>query len=69
MRFVFSAHSHFLTVHVIRTKMPLVDSRCVSRCSILACSSYVALALGDNLIALNHAEKLLHQTKLSGSLK
>ncbi|XP_004571388.1 CCR4-NOT transcription complex subunit 10 isoform X2 [Maylandia zebra] len=39
------------------------------RCSILACSSYVALALGDNLIALNHAEKLLHQTKLSGSLK
>uniref|UniRef100_A0AAX7T126 CCR4-NOT transcription complex subunit 10 n=1 Tax=Astatotilapia calliptera TaxID=8154 RepID=A0AAX7T126_ASTCA len=41
----------------------------LSRCSILACSSYVALALGDNLIALNHAEKLLHQTKLSGSLK
>uniref|UniRef100_A0A8C2JIX4 CCR4-NOT transcription complex subunit 10 n=1 Tax=Cyprinus carpio TaxID=7962 RepID=A0A8C2JIX4_CYPCA len=39
------------------------------RCSILACSAYVALALGDNLMALNHAEKLLHQTKLSGSLK
>ncbi|XP_030580535.1 CCR4-NOT transcription complex subunit 10 isoform X2 [Archocentrus centrarchus] len=39
------------------------------RCSILACSSYVALALGDNLMALNHAEKLLHQTKVSGSLK
>lgn len=39
------------------------------RCSILACSTYVALALGDNLMALNHAEKLLHQTKLSGSLK
>ncbi|XP_043922578.1 CCR4-NOT transcription complex subunit 10 [Protopterus annectens] len=39
------------------------------RCSILACSSYVALALGDNLMALNHAEKLLQQPKLSGSLK
>uniref|UniRef100_G3NKG2 CCR4-NOT transcription complex subunit 10 n=1 Tax=Gasterosteus aculeatus aculeatus TaxID=481459 RepID=G3NKG2_GASAC len=39
------------------------------RCSILACSAYVALALGDNLTALNHAEKLLHQTKVSGSLK
>lgn len=39
------------------------------RCSILACSAYVALALGDNLMALNHAEKLLHQAKLSGSLK
>ncbi|TRY85370.1 hypothetical protein DNTS_016399 [Danionella cerebrum] len=39
------------------------------RCSILACSAYVALALGDNLMALHHAEKLLHQTKLSGSLK
>uniref|UniRef100_A0A3P9LKD1 CCR4-NOT transcription complex subunit 10 n=1 Tax=Oryzias latipes TaxID=8090 RepID=A0A3P9LKD1_ORYLA len=39
------------------------------RCSILACSAYVALALGDNLMALNHAEKLLNQNKLSGSLK
>ncbi|CAK6972013.1 CCR4-NOT transcription complex subunit 10 isoform X1 [Scomber scombrus] len=39
------------------------------RCSILACSAYVALALGDNLMALTHAEKLLHQTKVSGSLK
>ncbi|XP_057690436.1 CCR4-NOT transcription complex subunit 10 isoform X2 [Corythoichthys intestinalis] len=39
------------------------------RCSILACSAYVALALGDNLMALNHAEKLLHQSKVSGSLK
>ncbi|XP_029308036.1 CCR4-NOT transcription complex subunit 10 isoform X2 [Cottoperca gobio] len=39
------------------------------RCSILACSAYVALALGDNLMALNHAEKLLRQTKVSGSLK
>uniref|UniRef100_A0A8C6KX04 CCR4-NOT transcription complex subunit 10 n=1 Tax=Nothobranchius furzeri TaxID=105023 RepID=A0A8C6KX04_NOTFU len=41
----------------------------VCRCSILACSAYVALALGDNLMALNHAEKLLHQTKASGSFK
>uniref|UniRef100_A0A673T2Y5 CCR4-NOT transcription complex subunit 10 n=1 Tax=Suricata suricatta TaxID=37032 RepID=A0A673T2Y5_SURSU len=39
------------------------------KCSILACSAYVALALGDNLMALNHAEKLLQQPKLSGSLK
>ncbi|XP_013882423.1 CCR4-NOT transcription complex subunit 10 [Austrofundulus limnaeus] len=39
------------------------------RCSILACSAYVALALGDNLMALNHTEKLLHQTKVSGSFK
>ncbi|XP_069068085.1 CCR4-NOT transcription complex subunit 10 isoform X2 [Pleurodeles waltl] len=39
------------------------------RCSILACSAYVALALGDNLMALNHAEKLLQLPKLSGSLK
>ncbi|XP_003215704.1 CCR4-NOT transcription complex subunit 10 isoform X1 [Anolis carolinensis] len=39
------------------------------RCSILACSAYVSLALGDNLMALNHADKLLQQPKLSGSLK
>uniref|UniRef100_A0A3B3VP56 CCR4-NOT transcription complex subunit 10 n=1 Tax=Poecilia latipinna TaxID=48699 RepID=A0A3B3VP56_9TELE len=39
------------------------------RCSILACSAYVALALGDNLLALHHADKLLHQTKVSGSLR
>ncbi|KAF7708625.1 hypothetical protein HF521_017682 [Silurus meridionalis] len=39
------------------------------RCCILACSTYVALALGDNLMALTHADKLLHQPKLSGSLK
>ncbi|XP_023683239.2 CCR4-NOT transcription complex subunit 10 isoform X1 [Paramormyrops kingsleyae] len=39
------------------------------RCSILACSAYVALALGDNVISLSHAEKLLQQPKLSGSLK
>ncbi|XP_058244961.1 CCR4-NOT transcription complex subunit 10 isoform X4 [Hemibagrus wyckioides] len=39
------------------------------RCCILACSAYVALALGDNLMALTHADKLLHQPKLSGSLK
>ncbi|KAM9488075.1 CCR4-NOT transcription complex subunit 10 isoform 3-T3 [Clarias gariepinus] len=39
------------------------------RCCILACSAYVALALGDNLMALAHADKLLHQPKLSGSHK
>ncbi|XP_041963300.1 CCR4-NOT transcription complex subunit 10 isoform X2 [Alosa alosa] len=39
------------------------------RCSILACSAYVALALGDNLMALSHSEKLLYQPKLCGSLK
>ncbi|XP_052579247.1 CCR4-NOT transcription complex subunit 10 isoform X6 [Peromyscus californicus insignis] len=39
------------------------------KCSILACSAYVALALGDNLMALNHADQLLQQPKLSGSLK
>lgn len=39
------------------------------RCSILAGSAYIALALGDNLMALNHAENLLQQPKLSGSLK
>uniref|UniRef100_A0A8C9SXR7 CCR4-NOT transcription complex subunit 10 n=1 Tax=Scleropages formosus TaxID=113540 RepID=A0A8C9SXR7_SCLFO len=39
------------------------------RCSILACSAYVSLALGDNVLALSHAEKLLQQPKLSGSLK
>ncbi|XP_063308290.1 CCR4-NOT transcription complex subunit 10 isoform X1 [Pelobates fuscus] len=39
------------------------------RCSVLACSAYVALALGDNLMGLNHAEKLLQQPRLSGSLK
>ncbi|NXR15497.1 CNO10 protein, partial [Semnornis frantzii] len=41
----------------------------ILECSILACSAYVALALGDNLMALNHADKLLQQPKLSGSLK
>ncbi|NWI60500.1 CNO10 protein, partial [Calyptomena viridis] len=41
----------------------------LNKCSILACSAYVALALGDNLMALNHADKLLQQPKLSGSLK
>ncbi|XP_053322431.1 CCR4-NOT transcription complex subunit 10 [Spea bombifrons] len=39
------------------------------RCSVLACSAYVALALGDNLMALSHADKLLQQPRLSGSLK
>uniref|UniRef100_A0A6I8QGI7 CCR4-NOT transcription complex subunit 10 n=1 Tax=Xenopus tropicalis TaxID=8364 RepID=A0A6I8QGI7_XENTR len=45
------------------------ESSDVCRCSVLACSAYVALALGDNLMALNHAEKLLQQPRLSGSLK
>ncbi|XP_054240669.1 CCR4-NOT transcription complex subunit 10 isoform X4 [Indicator indicator] len=45
------------------------ESNEACRCSILACSAYVALALGDNLMALNHADKLLQQPKLSGSLK
>ncbi|XP_075896822.1 CCR4-NOT transcription complex subunit 10 isoform X1 [Nelusetta ayraudi] len=39
------------------------------RCSILACSAFVALALGDNVMALTHAEKLLQQPKVSGSHK
>lgn len=41
----------------------------MSRCSILACSAFVALALGDNVMALTHAEKLLQQPKVSGSHK
>ncbi|XP_014663767.1 PREDICTED: CCR4-NOT transcription complex subunit 10-like isoform X2 [Priapulus caudatus] len=36
------------------------------RCSVLSASAYVCLYLGDNLVALQHAEKLLEQTKLSG---
>uniref|UniRef100_A0AAY4D6M5 CCR4-NOT transcription complex subunit 10 n=1 Tax=Denticeps clupeoides TaxID=299321 RepID=A0AAY4D6M5_9TELE len=43
--------------------------RGLGECCILACSAYVALALGDNLMALSHSEKLLNQPKLSGSLK
>uniref|UniRef100_UPI00358FC8C4 CCR4-NOT transcription complex subunit 10 isoform X2 n=1 Tax=Myxine glutinosa TaxID=7769 RepID=UPI00358FC8C4 len=39
------------------------------RCSALACSAYVALGLGDSLLALQYAEKLLQQPKLSGSLR
>ncbi|NWW33064.1 CNO10 protein, partial [Panurus biarmicus] len=48
---------------------PLKKQELENLCSILACSAYVALALGDNLMALNHADKLLQQPKLSGSLK
>ncbi|NXA11814.1 CNO10 protein, partial [Sapayoa aenigma] len=48
---------------------PLKKQELENLCSILACSAYVALALGDNLMALNHADKLLQQAKLSGSLK
>ncbi|XP_035678985.1 CCR4-NOT transcription complex subunit 10-like [Branchiostoma floridae] len=39
------------------------------RCSVLACSAYVALGLGDNVTALHHAQNLLTQPSLSGSLK
>lgn len=36
------------------------------RCSVLAMSAYVALCLGDYIIALDHAEMLLVQPALSG---
>ncbi|XP_029211498.2 CCR4-NOT transcription complex subunit 10-like isoform X1 [Acropora millepora] len=39
------------------------------RCSILACSAYVALGLGDNVMALAHAQRLLSQSNLLGALK
>lgn len=39
------------------------------RCSILVCSAYVALGLGDNVMALAHAQKLLSQSNLVGALK
>lgn len=39
------------------------------RNSILAASSYVALCLGDYIMALEHAKKLLLQPRLSGSHK
>ncbi|XP_068694299.1 CCR4-NOT transcription complex subunit 10-like isoform X2 [Montipora foliosa] len=39
------------------------------RCSILACSAYVALGLGDNVMALAHAQRLLSQSNLVGALK
>lgn len=37
------------------------------RCSILAASAYVSLCLNDHLVALNYAENLLRQHKLSGA--
>lgn len=37
------------------------------RCSILAASSYVALCLNDHHVALQHAENLLRQPRLSGA--
>ncbi|NXF87475.1 CNO10 protein, partial [Eubucco bourcierii] len=40
----------------------------LNNCAVIL-DAYVALALGDNLMALNHADKLLQQPKLSGSLK
>lgn len=39
------------------------------RCSVLACSSYVSLVLGDNVVALQHAKDLLAIPGLAGSLK
>ncbi|KAJ7323151.1 CCR4-NOT transcription complex subunit 10 [Desmophyllum pertusum] len=39
------------------------------RCSILVCSAYVALGLGDNVMALAHAQRLLSQSNLVGALK
>ncbi|XP_032225429.2 CCR4-NOT transcription complex subunit 10 isoform X2 [Nematostella vectensis] len=39
------------------------------RNSILACSAYVSLGLGDNVTALGHAKNLLSQSGLPGSLK
>ena len=57
-----------VTLAALGLRPPQPSPLC-SRCSILACSAYVALALGDNLMALNHADKLLQQPKLSGSLK
>nr|CAD7601268.1 unnamed protein product [Timema genevievae] len=36
------------------------------RCSVLADSAYVALCLGDSVVALGHAQNLLMQPKLSG---
>lgn len=48
----------------------LIDNvSCHYRCSILACSSYVALGLGDNVMALVHAQRLLSQSNLVGALK
>ncbi|GAB1599352.1 CCR4-NOT transcription complex subunit 10-like [Argonauta hians] len=37
------------------------------RCSILTASAYVSLCLNDHLIALNYANSLLSQTRLSGA--
>lgn len=39
------------------------------RCSVLACSAYVSLVLGDNVVALQHAKDLLAIPGLAGSLK
>uniref|UniRef100_A0A8C4R381 CCR4-NOT transcription complex subunit 10 n=1 Tax=Eptatretus burgeri TaxID=7764 RepID=A0A8C4R381_EPTBU len=46
-----------------------IDGTEATRCSALVCSTYVALGLGDSLLALQYAEKLLQQPKLSGSLR
>ena len=39
------------------------------RCSVLAASSYVALCLNDYTMALQYAELLLKQPKISGAQK
>ncbi|XP_038068340.1 CCR4-NOT transcription complex subunit 10-like [Patiria miniata] len=44
------------------------DISCL-RCSILACSSYVSISLGDNVNALEYAKLLLEQNRLPGSLR
>ena len=39
------------------------------RCSVLACQSYVALGLGDPVLALSAAQQLLDMPTLPGGLK
>ncbi|XP_033119734.1 CCR4-NOT transcription complex subunit 10-like isoform X2 [Anneissia japonica] len=49
---------------------PLKGSEVISlRCSILVCSAYVKLCLGDFTCALEYAGNLLNQSELSGSLR
>jgi CCR4-NOT transcription complex subunit 10 len=54
--FVYAAPSNPLGPHEVASL----------RCSVLALSAYVALCLGDYIIALDHAEMLLVQPSLSG---
>ena len=41
----------------------------ICRCAMLCCSAYVSLGLGDNVTALEHAQRLLEHTNMSGSHK